>query len=138
MERIDIVIKTGLGFFGTLFSVLVDGMGVLFAVLVVFMFADYITGMIAAMYEKSFDVRKGFSGFVKKLYVIILIGLIALLERMVFHTNHLADGVAFAYLAIEFMSIIENGHRLGAPVPAQVMDIFEKFKSRDEKKDETA
>jgi len=124
VERIDWLLKTLFTAFGAVFSMLVEGMGVVFAVLVVFMLADYVTGIWAALIEKKFNVAYGAKGFIKKLYVIILIGLIALLERMVFQTNHLADGVAFAYLAIEFMSITQNGARLGAPVPPQVQEVF--------------
>lgn len=133
MEKIEWWLKLFLGAIGTVFSALVDGMGVVFAVLLVFLLADYVTGLAAAIVEKSFSVENGVKGFIKKIYIIILIGLITLLERTVFQTNHLADGVSFAYLAIEFMSIIENGHRLGVPVPQQVMNVFEKLKSRDDK-----
>ncbi len=130
MEKVKVV----LGVIGTIFSTIVDGMGAIFAVLCVFLLADYVTGIIAAIVEKTFNVEYGFRGFVKKVYIIILIGLITLLERMVFHTNHLADGVSFAYLALEFMSIIENGHRIGVPVPPQVMKVFEKIKCDEDKK----
>lgn len=130
MDRIDIWIKIFLATIGTIFSAIVEGMGVVFAVLLVFMFADYVTGIAAAIFEKAFNVAYGVKGFVKKVYIIILIGLITLLERVVFQTNHLADGVSFAYLAIEFMSITENGARLGAPVPPQVQEVFASLKGK--------
>lgn len=134
MERVDVLFRAIFATFGALFSILVEGMGVVFAVLVVFMAADYFTGIAAAITEKKFDVGFGVKGFIKKLYVIILIGLIALLERMVFQTNHLADGIAFAYLAIEFMSITENGAKLGVPVPPQVQEVFSTLKGKGSKK----
>lgn len=130
MERIDLMFKSALVFIGALFSILVDGLGVAFAVLSIAMMADYGTGLMVAAVTRSFSSKIGLKGFIKKLYVMILVGVVYLLEINIFQSTHIGDGVCFAYIAIELISITENGGKMGAPVPTQVMQFFELFKNK--------
>lgn len=104
------------GFIGGIWSAMVGCLGEALSVLIVIMAADYMTGLLSAFVNKELNSAIGTKGFIKKLVVLILIGLIYLLEGVGLNTQHVGDGVAIAYIAIEFISITENAGRLGVPL----------------------
>jgi len=118
------------GTIGGLWSLIVDGLGLAVATLAVFMAIDYITGLIQAIYNKNLNSEVGFRGLVRKVYFLLLIGACYMFENLVFGTRHLADGVAISFVAMEFISIAENGVRMNAPFSG----VFETFLSIVRKK----
>lgn len=119
------------GFVGAFISYMFDWVGVAVTALLFFMVADYITGLIAAGINKELNSRIGLIGFARKMYVIILIGSIYILEFVALHYTdfdifggHIGDGAAFAFIAIEFISIAENGVKMGAPMPPYVKNLL--------------
>lgn len=101
---------------GSIGSFIIGTLGWAFPTLIILMAADFITGSWAGGKEDGLKSEKGLKGFVKKLYILILIGAVYLLEKTIFDTNHLGDGVVIAYIVIEFISLVENGGRLGVPL----------------------
>jgi toxin secretion/phage lysis holin len=101
---------------GTVWSFIVGAMGWAFPTLILFMAADYITGMWAGSQREGLSSAVGRKGFIKKVYILILIGAVYLLEKSVVGTQHLGDGVTIAYIIIEFISLVENGGKLGVPL----------------------
>jgi toxin secretion/phage lysis holin len=101
---------------GTIWSFIVGAMGWAFPTLILFMAADYLTGMLAGSTREGLSSAIGRKGFIKKLYILILIGAVYLLEKSVLGTQHLGDGVTVAYIIIEFISLVENGGKLGVPL----------------------
>lgn len=134
------------GFFGSVVSYMFDLVGVAVTVLILFMTLDYITGLIAAAVQRKLNSRIGLEGFARKLYVLLLIASVYALEYMGVHYaefqvlgGHIGDGVAFAYVAIEFISIAENGVKMNAPMPGFVKQLLKIAKEKagmgeDEKK----
>lgn len=115
-NKIVIFIK-GLGAtVGTVWSFIVGAMGWAFPTLLVMMAADFISGTTAGSTEEGLSSKKGRIGFVKKVHILIIVGLVYLLEKGIFGTQHLGDGVTIAYIIIEFISITENAGRLGVPL----------------------
>ena len=134
MERIDIFIKSIVAFFGAILSYFVDGLGWAFTVLLIFMAADYITGLMVGFTEKKINSSIAFKGLLKKVYVIILVGCIYLLEYVGLDIAGFAgDGVAIAYVVVELISITENGGKIGAPIPKVVRDAIAMLRGRDAK-----
>lgn len=123
MNAIEKSILVVIGTIGGLWSLAVDGLGLAVATLAVFMAIDYITGLIQAIYNKNLNSEIGFRGLVKKVYFLLLIGACYMFENLVFGTRHLADGVAISFVAMEFISITENGVRMNAPFSG----VFEAF-----------
>lgn len=119
------------GVVGAIISYMFDLMGVAVTILILFMFADYVTGLVAAGINKELNSRIGLTGFARKMYILVLIGMVYALE---FAANHyteidifsgfIGDGAAFAYIAIEFISITENGVKMGAPMPPYVKNLL--------------
>jgi toxin secretion/phage lysis holin len=134
MERIDLVIKTVIGVTGSFVSFLVGGFGIAFTILLGMMLLDYITGIMVGISNKSLSSAIGRKGFIRKLYVVILIGAIYMLSSVVEGINYIGDGVTVAYILIEFISITENGGKLGAPMPKQVKELIAVLKGKGDQK----
>src|SRR5690606_13309686 len=111
------------GVIGGLWSLVVDGLGLAVATLAVFMAIDYVTGLIQAIYNKNLNSEIGFRGLVKRVYVLLLVEACYLFESLVFGARHLADGVTISIVAMEFISMAENGVRMSAAFSG----VFEAF-----------
>lgn len=125
------------GFLGAIVSYMFDSIGVAVSILILFMLVDYVTGLIAAGINRELNSRIGITGFVRKLYVLMLIGVIYALEFTAGHYTgmdifggHIGDGAAFAYIAIEFISITENGVKMGAPIPQFIQNLLKIVKDK--------
>ncbi|MBK3495331.1 phage holin family protein [Viridibacillus sp. YIM B01967] len=123
------------GTVGFLVSYLVDGVGMAVSILLAVMALDYATGLIAAFVNKQLNSRIGTTGFARKLYILLLIAAVYLVESILFGSEHVGDGIAIAYIAIEFISITENGVKMGAPMPPFVSDLLSMVKSKTEGKE---
>ncbi|UGB31721.1 phage holin family protein [Metabacillus sp. B2-18] len=115
-NKIVLFIKSIFTALGTVWSFIVGTMGWAFPTLLVMMAADFITGMMAGSKNEGLSSSRGREGFKKKVYILILIGAVYLLERSIFGTQHLGDGVTIAYIIIEFISLAENGGKLGVNI----------------------
>lgn len=93
----------------------VDGLGLAVATLAVFMAFDYASGLAQGFYNKDLNSEVGFRGLVRKVYFLLLVGAVYMFENLAFGTSHLADGVTISFVAMEFISIVENGVRMNAP-----------------------
>ncbi|WP_346234579.1 phage holin family protein [Lysinibacillus telephonicus] len=125
------------GVLGAIISYMFDLVGVAVSILILFMLADYTTGLVAAGINKELNSRVGWTGFVRKLYILLLIGMIYALEFMTrqyvdfdIFGGYIGDGAAFAYIAIEFISIAENGVKMGAPMPPFVKNLLKIVKEK--------
>jgi toxin secretion/phage lysis holin len=140
MSKWEVGLKTFFTSIGTFWSVLVGVMGWAFPTLIIVMVVDFATGCLASMYGKNAEglsSKIGLKGFFKKVYVLLLIGVVFLVEKVVFGTQHLGHGVTVAYLIIEVISITENGGRLGVnlgPVQNIIAVLKEKGNGKGESK----
>lgn len=105
-----------IGLVGGFWSAMVGGFGLAVSVLMVVMLADYITGLLCAGVNKELNSAIGTRGFAKKLIILILIGLLYLIEHSMRGTSVGGSGAAWAYIAIEFVSITENAGKIGVPL----------------------
>lgn len=115
-NKIIFWLKSFFGSIGTIWSFIVGTMGWAFPSLVIMMLLDFISGLSAGSKNEGLSSSKGREGFIKKIHVLIIIGAVYLMEKAVFGTQHVGDGVTIAYLIIEFISLIENAGRLGVPL----------------------
>jgi toxin secretion/phage lysis holin len=117
VERVDLFFKASVGMIGSFVSWMVGGLGMAFSVLLVLMLFDYITGLMAGYVQKELSSRIGLTGLFRKTYIIILIGCVYMIEKTVIQSNGVVgDGIVVAYSIIEFLSIVENGGKLGVPL----------------------
>ncbi|SCW87078.1 toxin secretion/phage lysis holin [Paenibacillus tianmuensis] len=109
--------KTSLGVVGAFISWVVGGLGLAFSILLGLMLLDYATGLMAGYVRKELSSRIGIAGLIRKTYIIILVGCVYMIEISVLKSNGvIGDGVVIAYSVIEFLSIVENGGKLGVPL----------------------
>ena len=113
--------------------------GLLYA-LVVFMVADYVTGVMCAVADKKLSSAVGFKGICRKVLILMLVGIANLLDVQVIGTGSvLRTAVIFFYLSNEGVSLLENAAHLGLPIPeklkAVLAQLHDKANEAEEKKE---
>lgn len=127
-------IKAGIGIIGGFLSWVVGGLGMAFTVLLCLMFLDYVTGLMAGWVNKELSSRKGITGLIRKTYVVILVGCVYMIELSVLQSGGVVgDGIVIAYSVIEFLSIVENGGKLGVPL-GPLQNVIAAVKGKGEQK----
>ncbi|MDD1505794.1 phage holin family protein [Lysinibacillus sp. CNPSo 3705] len=105
------------GIIGALVSYAVDGLGMAVTVLIGFMAIDYLTGIMGGIVNRNLNSRVGFNGIIRKIYYLMLVGSVYLLSLVIPGIEYAGDGAAIAFCVLEFISITENGTKMGLPMP---------------------
>ena len=101
--------------------------------LVVFVAADYITGVMCAVADKELSSEVGFKGICRKVLIFILVGIANILDVQVIGTGSvLRTAVIFFYLSNEGESLLENAGHLGLPIPEKIKTVLEQLHDRSE------
>ncbi len=109
--------------------------GLLYA-LVIFMAADYITGVMCAINDQKLSSSVGFRGICRKVLILILVGIANVLDVQVIGTGAvLRTAVIFFYLSNEGISLLENTARLGLPIPEKLKLVLEQIHDKAEEKE---
>jgi len=104
--------------------------GLLYA-LVVFMVADYVTGVMCAVADKKLSSAVGFKGICRKVLILMLVGIANLLDVQVVGTGSvLRTAVIFFYLSNEGVSLLENAAHLGLPIPEKLKVVLAQLHDR--------
>ena len=104
--------------------------------LVVFVAADYVTGVMCAISDKKLSSEVGFKGICRKVLIFLLVGIANILDVQVIGTGSvLRTAVIFFYLSNEGVSLLENAAHLGLPVPEKMKEILEQLHDRAEKEE---
>ena len=107
--------------------------GLLFTLLV-FVTADYITGVMCAIIDKRLNSKEGFQGICRKVIIFLLVGIAQMIDVNVIATGSvLRSAVIFFYLSNEGLSVLENSAHLGLPIPEKLKDVLEQLHHREEK-----
>ncbi len=105
--------------------------------LVVFVAADYITGVMCAVTDRRLSSEVGFRGICRKVLVFILVGIANILDVQVIGTGSvLRTAVIFFYLSNEGVSLLENAGHLGLPIPETLKEVLAQLHDKAEKGDE--
>ncbi len=108
----------------------IDGM---FYALIAFVVLDYISGVIAAAFSKELSSSVGFRGICKKVLLLSIVALGNIIDVQIIGSGStLRTAVIFVFLANEGISLLENGAKLGLPVPKSLTRILEQLKNKDE------
>lgn len=105
------------GVVGALISYAVDGLGMAVTILIVMMAIDYATGIMQGIVNQNLNSRIGFNGVIRKMYYLLLVGAIYALALVVPGIEHAGFGAAVAFCVLEFISITENGTKMGLWMP---------------------
>lgn len=111
-----------------------DDTGLIYALLIA-MIIDYITGVLNAAFAHSISSEIGAKGIVKKITILMLVGLGNLIDAYLLKEGSaVRTMIIFFYLANEGISILENAVSLGLPVPRKLWGILEKIQEEDHDK----
>ena len=113
-----------------------DGCDGLVYALILFVAADYVTGVMCAAVDKRLSSEIGFKGICKKVLIFVLVGLANILDVQIIGTGSvLRTAVIFFYISNEGVSLLENAAHLGLPVPEKLKDILQQLHNRAEEVD---
>ncbi|MCI9530280.1 MAG: phage holin family protein [Lachnospiraceae bacterium] len=130
-------ILSAIGFLGSAVASLFGGFDAALETLLIFMGADYITGLaVAGIFHKSektdngaLESRAGWKGLCRK-GVTLLVVLVACRLDLVMGSNFIRDAAVIAFTANEGISIIENAGLMGIPMPMPVLKAIEVLKNK--------
>lgn len=102
--------------------------------LVLFVVADYITGVMCAVTDKKLSSSIGFKGIFRKVLIFMLVGIANIIDFQVIKQGSvMRTAVIFFYLSNEGLSLIENAAHLGLPVPEKLKNVLEQLHDKDRK-----
>ena len=111
--------------------------GLIYALLV-FVAADYVTGVMCAVLDRKLSSEAGFKGLFKKVLIFALVGVGHIIDENVLGSGCvMRTAITFFYLSNEGISLVENAAHLGLPVPAKLKAVLETLHERAEKEDIT-
>ena len=104
--------------------------------LILFVAADYVTGVMCAAVDKRLSSEIGFKGICKKVLIMMLVGVANVVDIHIVGTGSaLRSAVICFYLSNEGVSLLENAGHLGLPIPEKLKAVLEQLHDRAEKED---
>lgn len=104
--------------------------------LVIFVVVDYITGLMVAILEKQISSKIGFRGIFKKVLIFILVGIGNIIDICILKNGSATrTAVIFFYISNEGISILENGAKIGLPIPDKLKDVLKQMNKEGDKDD---
>lgn len=111
------------------------GMDGLIYAMLVFVIADYVTGVMCAISDKHLSSEIGFKGICKKIIIFMLIGVANLIDVYVIKSGAmLRTATIFFYLSNEGISLLENAVHLGLPVPKKIKQALKQLADNKKEK----
>ncbi|WP_426334249.1 phage holin family protein [Paenibacillus silvae] len=130
MERWDTLWKWGIALMSSSASYFFGGWSGVLGVLLVFVILDYLTGIAAAGMTGKLESNVGMFGIARKVFIFAMVSVAHLVDGVLGDGHLFRDAVAFFYIANELLSIIENGGKLGAPIPPAIRQAIEVLKGK--------
>ena len=128
MKNIIMSPHTISNFLLSVMTYLIGGFDNLIVTLLIFMFLDYLTGVLKAIYKKKLSSKVGFKGFIKKLGYIFIIIIATLFDYIVSNGEmSIRNLTLYFFIANEAISILENWSLLGLPLPKKLTEVFEQI-----------
>ena len=136
MKIID-VISMAAGVIGGVISAMVGGWSSSLTTLLIFMAADYITGLIVAgVFKRStksetgaLESKAGWKGLCRK-GVTLLFVLVACRLNIMFGVTYIRDGVIIAFIFNELVSLTENAGLMGVRIPKQITNAIDVLRQK--------
>lgn len=85
---------------------------------------DFITGVLCGFSEHTLSSDVCTKGLFKKLFVFVYV-IIGNHMDIMLNTDYIRAGICYMYATGEVLSIIENGVRLGVPIPTPIKKALE-------------
>lgn len=125
MDRFANTIKIIFGGIITAVSGFLGGMDGIMYALIAFISIDYITGVAVAIKQKKLSSEVGFWGLVRKVCILVLVGVAHFIDLNVMGTGDIfRTAIALYYIGNEGVSLLENIGNLGVKLPKKLIDVL--------------
>lgn len=136
MDKFTEIIKIIFGGIVTAVSGFLGGMDGIMYALLAFISIDYITGVAVAIKQKKLSSEVGFWGLVRKVCILLLVGIAHYIDVYVTKNGDvIRTVVSMYYIGNEGVSILENCGNLGLPLPPKLIAVMAQIKETGEKSD---
>ncbi|MEK5260219.1 phage holin family protein [Paenibacillus sp. FSL L8-0663] len=121
---------------------MLKGLYIVLGVLLALVIIDYVTRLFAAGAEgkkgtgPGLKSKIGLIGIAREVFIFTIVAVSHLINGVLGDSHLFRDAVAYFYMANELLSILENGGRLGAPIPPVIRHAVEVLKSKGGKEGE--
>ncbi|MBQ8572617.1 MAG: phage holin family protein [Ruminococcus sp.] len=105
------------------------GFDSLLVTLVILIAVDYVTGFIAAIYEKKLSSTIGYKGIIKKIIMILVVGVAVTLQRILPEALPLREITILFFVANEGLSVLENAAKV-IPLPQKLKSVLLQLKDK--------
>ena len=122
------------GAVGGFVAAFLGGIDQLLITLLTFIALDYITGVIKAISDKKLSSAVGFRGILKKMLILIMVGLAVALGRIMPQSLPLREMTVLFFISNEGFSILENTAGF-IPLPQKLVSILEQLQSESKEND---
>ncbi|WIV10555.1 phage holin family protein [Proteiniborus sp. MB09-C3] len=117
---------------GSIVTYLLGGIDSLLQVLLIFIVLDYITGIAKGYVKKELNSTIGFRGILKKALILCVLIIAVQLDKVAETDQAFRTVVAWFYIGIEGISLLENAAEIGLPVPKKLLEALKILKDRGE------
>ncbi len=105
------------------------GFDSLLLTLIILIVVDYVTGVIGAIYEKKLSSSVGYKGIIKKIIMILVVGVAVTLQRIMPEGLPLREITILFFIANEGLSVLENAAKI-IPLPQKLKDVLFQLKEK--------
>lgn len=101
----------------------------LIVTLLSFIVLDFVTGILKAIYTKTLSSEIGYKGIIKKVCLLLVVGVAVMLETNL-KVPAIREIVIMFFIANEGISILENIGQMGIDLPSKLKDILLQLKDK--------
>lgn len=109
------------------------GLDKLMIALLVFIILDYVTGLLKAIYNKNLSSEIGYKGIIKKVLILIIVGVSVLVQNN-FGIPAIREIVIMFFAINEAISLLENASQMGLPIPEKLKNTLLQLRDKNTEK----
>ena len=121
-------VSTVISAVGGFVAAFLGGIDQLLVTLITFIALDYVTGVVKAVFEKKLSSAVGFRGILKKVLILLMVGLSVALERIMPAALPLREMTVLFFISNEGFSIVENTAGF-IPLPEKLKAVLKQLQS---------
>lgn len=107
------------------------GFDSLLVTLLILIVVDYVTGVISAAYEKKLSSAIGYKGIIKKILMVLIVGVAVTVQRILPEGLPLREITILFFIANEGLSVLENAAKV-IPLPTKLKSVLLQLKDKSE------
>lgn len=131
MEKLFNSISMFFGVIGGAIASFLGGWDGIAITLITLIILDYVTGVLKAIYNKELSSEIGIKGIIRKVLILITVGITVLLEQNL-GIPAIREMVIMFFIANEGISLLENIAQMGIKFPKKLKDILLQLREKEE------